>query len=723
MIKIESLQIENFRSIRSIRLENLSDVNIFIGKNNAGKSNILRAINCFTNAIHLEVAYSTGIFTIEDINLNNDISIIGIIRVRNHKILICVRSLIINGEVLCLILPFRLFENNSQFDFGGLIVKMNDTVEEYAKVITRVVHSYRRLNSHNEIMYELKEDMTKILNKGLKVPPYEAIDYIEKNFQFSQRTFGSIRQHQFATDNIEEELVFFLNREIEGRKAAIDRNTKMLLSYGEDVLKFWTVNYYSQNRASVGRDFIWEKGRITMRPLVTSGNVLYQNEIKSELDEKDVSALFTLKNRKEHHQRWENIKKAAKKVLDIELDVFWNEEQVPTIDVDKKWVNLNGTGIREVLRTILDLNLEDVDIALMEEPEIHLHFDLELKLSQYLLSKSQDTQIFITTHSTAFVENAQNQSVFLVKKDVIETREQIITQVSPLPANNLIDAAKELGVNVNALLIQKVLVYVEGKTDRFIMESYLRKYHDNIYNSIGFVDMKGESNFEHYAEASSMKVFENSQLKTFFILDSDNRTDASMEQKKKDHPEGSKLHFWTGSCIETLFLSPEILLKFIHSKTNNPEISLKEVTEKQEKILNDLKLSAFRKYLREEYLRPVSLKRSKKKWEPVHDFEQVRAWFTNKKQELQEKANREVDVDSAFQSFNDNWEADKFKRVPGDKFLEVFCKEFGSFTYDKDLNNVDHLIGSLEHTEWPKEFVEVMARVVGAVRESGAGND
>ncbi|MDZ7688430.1 MAG: ATP-binding protein [Halobacteriales archaeon] len=41
---MKSIEIENFRSIREVEAHNLNDVNVFYGKNNSGKSNILRSI-------------------------------------------------------------------------------------------------------------------------------------------------------------------------------------------------------------------------------------------------------------------------------------------------------------------------------------------------------------------------------------------------------------------------------------------------------------------------------------------------------------------------------------------------------------------------------------------------------------------------------------------------------------------------------------------------------
>ena len=50
MIKIEKIEISNYRSFKDKScITNLSDINIMVGKNNVGKTNLLRAIYLFFN--------------------------------------------------------------------------------------------------------------------------------------------------------------------------------------------------------------------------------------------------------------------------------------------------------------------------------------------------------------------------------------------------------------------------------------------------------------------------------------------------------------------------------------------------------------------------------------------------------------------------------------------------------------------------------------------------
>lgn len=48
---INKINIEYFRSLKSVHIENINHLNIFSGKNDIGKSNILKALDIFFRGV------------------------------------------------------------------------------------------------------------------------------------------------------------------------------------------------------------------------------------------------------------------------------------------------------------------------------------------------------------------------------------------------------------------------------------------------------------------------------------------------------------------------------------------------------------------------------------------------------------------------------------------------------------------------------------------------
>ena len=85
-----------------------------------------------------------------------------------------------------------------------------------------------------------------------------------------------------------------------------------------------------------------------------------------------------------------------------------------------------GDGIRQVFLNILNLHLNENKILGIEEPEIHLHPEKQREVFNFLKEKSKDNQIIITTHSPIFV--TKDITTYLVSIDN-SSKETLIKQI------------------------------------------------------------------------------------------------------------------------------------------------------------------------------------------------------------------------------------------------------------------------------------------------------
>jgi predicted ATPase len=125
-----------------------------------------------------------------------------------------------------------------------------------------------------------------------------------------------------------------------------------------------------------------------------------------------------------------------------------------------------GTGIHEVV--ILAVAATSVDGAIMciEEPEIHLHPRIQRRLMQFL-AESTSNQYFISTHS-AHLLDCPGAALFHLRLN-----EHQETVVESLNAERRAAACFDLGYRASDLVQANCIVWVEGPSDRSYINAWV----------------------------------------------------------------------------------------------------------------------------------------------------------------------------------------------------------------------------------------------------------
>jgi predicted ATP-dependent endonuclease of OLD family len=103
-------------------------------------------------------------------------------------------------------------------------------------------------------------------------------------------------------------------------------------------------------------------------------------------------------------------------------------------------------------------------ILLIEEPELHLHAGAQRALREIIEKHSSDVQFFITTHSTIFTDLGNGSNVFLVTK---QGRQSSVRPISEPAELKLVKS--ELGHSNVDLYGFDLLVFVEGDSEELAL--------------------------------------------------------------------------------------------------------------------------------------------------------------------------------------------------------------------------------------------------------------
>lgn len=218
--------------------------------------------------------------------------------------------------------------------------------------------------------------------------------------------------------------------------------------------------------------------------------------------------------------------KGAVKSFDLNLELENELFEVP--------IAYRGTGFRRLLMVayfeyLANRELVDNQIFSIEEPETYLHPSAQQDLLTSIIKLSEDSQFFITTHSPVFAGASKGENSILVSKDTNglshyskgdDTIEKII---------------EELGIKPDYYLIKssKFLIFVEGPDDvTFVKTAAQKILSKNLDEDFIHIVIGGGSTLVNYAELNLFQQLSGSN-KYAVVLDNDNSDPTKVKCKEK----------------------------------------------------------------------------------------------------------------------------------------------------------------------------------------------
>lgn len=232
-----------------------------------------------------------------------------------------------------------------------------------------------------------------------------------------------------------------------------------------------------------------------------------------------------------------------------------------------------GGGVEQLLMVATTLaTVEERATLFLEEPELHLHAGAQRYLIERLRADSR--QVFITTHSPVFMNLRPPRSLYRVRADNARTTVDRIADASALA-----ELMQDIGARNSDLLISDAVLFVEGPSDREIIHHWAHALDMSLegYN-VSVLPMGGGRNAEQQASARSdvlVGISQKAPVPHLFLLDKDERGRSTMDNLKQRL--GDSLHLLDRREIENYLLVPRAILAALQSKYRDTSPVLKRV--------------------------------------------------------------------------------------------------------------------------------------------------
>ncbi|MFE4998267.1 AAA family ATPase [Streptomyces mirabilis] len=728
-MRVAALQGVRFRSLRDARLEDCGRLNVLIGKNNSGKSNLLSAIRLFFNFFQKSGAVATispDISRLTDWHANDSSQPIEIkvtLELSETELQNLTESI---GEEMPQVRNALASEN-----LGNLITVGLNFLRGGMRVgyISRIAFEAGEGTSETVIFAMSSQSAQDIAHNFSQARRHaqeiNALERITK--RFDAEDWRMITERGSGTGFVRSVLGPDASEFVETRDIA--RMIQQSSSYSEFTAQCrdrinsleqqrqlamtaeiaHPVTTFSGDSASVP-DYVTEFVR-----KVASTNVHHLSEQRKPIGEVEASRILKLKTSRGQGSVLREIQSVVSSLLGVQIDAFSSDTPSPRsgnlsaeLDVDDFLVQVNGSGIREALRLILDYEFERPEILLVEEPEVHLHPALETALMQYLKGISSYSQIFLTTHSTNFLDIGSLENVYLIRKGDE-------TAVQRLDVNAAEEAIpEELGLRLSSLFMFDRLVFVEGPSD----EQLLRTFADTLnvsfgQASLGFVTTGGARNFTHYATAATLSFLRKRNVKTVFVLDRDERDLQDLKDLQGRVDGVSEVQLLQRRELENYLLNPTTLSRFIEVKSNGAHTpSPDEVAAAIDEVCEELFSTAVERRILKRTCRPVIPDRRPVLNRGERDFDDALRGELNAAVEKITSVAAELDQirEDCIKEVRTEWEVRKSEIVPGDELLDKLFQRYGvRFSKRQDALRIAQ---EMQEKEIPQEMVQLVRRLV-----------
>ncbi len=229
-----------------------------------------------------------------------------------------------------------------------------------------------------------------------------------------------------------------------------------------------------------------------------------------------------------------------------------------------------GGGFLQVVEVLVFLLRGSPGVALLDEPDSHLHSGLQHALVDILeeFASQESIQVLLATHSKEIINYVDPSRIIQIDRKA--------PRASPLDQHtSTVTVLKELGAidNVDAYQIvrQKALLIVEGPTDRELLPRLAGRLGSSLFEGssrVSIVPARGVDRLSEDGELQLIEALLGKDTRTLRLRDRDAMTDnwkLELEQRAK-----RPFFIWPMDCLENYLLEPKAIHRIVLEEFRGP---------------------------------------------------------------------------------------------------------------------------------------------------------
>ena len=503
---IKKLIIDNYKSIKNETFEFSKGINVLVGKNNAGKSNIVSALNEVLSDKYSTSDYEDKIFYTNDTDaIKREFMIVTEIEELEN---LDFEYLNYVKKSVGLIKINGFFSEENQNWNSEWIIKDDDELKERHEEKL----SGRRNSEENILYWKKRDDLINLLNNTEKIWLYKyynkdtdtnLLNIIIKEKKISGLAHNNYYRMVYVNQNVKSTFITSLLV-----PAFRSPETTLKINkwswYGKLLQKKWNECYDKEAMQNI--ENAAQQLKLTLGEVYT--------DLKEQLNEQ-LSQALSLMNIKVDINMLENKKEDYYKNIRLYIN-----DGVET-PLENKGSGLQSLIIIELFKLYCK-TFNKSSLLILEEPELFLHPHAKRMLSGILkdfleINGILKNQVIVTTHAQEFVEDVDIENINVIKKEKEGTKKSRIN-IEKYDFKELQKLKTELIYKNAEMFFADKVILVEGEEYILIPKIVEHVYGKNILNSkdISIIKVGGKSYFDIYRN-----VLNDLHIENYIIADYD----------------------------------------------------------------------------------------------------------------------------------------------------------------------------------------------------------